>query len=285
MRLLVVILALALGLMDDGSKKGRKGNELYRNQQHQMAVQLFTEGLQTYSTAEPNAIHAGLWNNLGASFYRLGNYERAQEAFSNAIAIASTGPDRARSSYNAGNNAYKAVAQQQGGQPGVPGMPQPNPAGGEGNGEGMQAALEFYRQSLLTDPSNEDAKFNYEFVKRQLDNQEQQNQNQEQQDQNQENQDQEQNQDQQQENQDQQDQNQEQQQNQDQQNQQQQSQDQQQQEEEQQQQQQQPQETDPNKLSRGEAERILQALQNEEEELLREVMKPQSRPKKVEKDW
>jgi len=38
-------------------------------------------------------------------------------------------------------------------------------------------------------------------------------------------------------------------------------------------------------LSRAQAIRILQALQNEEEELLREVQKIKGRPRRVEKDW
>jgi Ca-activated chloride channel family protein len=42
---------------------------------------------------------------------------------------------------------------------------------------------------------------------------------------------------------------------------------------------------DPEELSREQALRILQALQNEEEQLLREVQKVKGRPRQVEKDW
>jgi hypothetical protein len=42
---------------------------------------------------------------------------------------------------------------------------------------------------------------------------------------------------------------------------------------------------DPDQLSRAQAVRILQALQNEEEQLLREVQKIKGRPRRVEKDW
>lgn len=42
---------------------------------------------------------------------------------------------------------------------------------------------------------------------------------------------------------------------------------------------------DPNELSKEQAERILQALENEEEKLLREVQKIKGRPRRVEKDW
>ncbi len=47
----------------------------------------------------------------------------------------------------------------------------------------------------------------------------------------------------------------------------------------------QPEEIDPNRLSEADAERILQALANEEEQLLREVQKIKGRPRRVEKDW
>ena len=42
---------------------------------------------------------------------------------------------------------------------------------------------------------------------------------------------------------------------------------------------------DPDKLTKEQAERILQALQNEEGELLREARKIKGRPRRVEKDW
>ena len=41
----------------------------------------------------------------------------------------------------------------------------------------------------------------------------------------------------------------------------------------------------PDQLSRAQAIRILQALQNEEEQLLREVQKIKGRPRRVDKDW
>ncbi|MEM8485882.1 MAG: tetratricopeptide repeat protein [Bacteroidota bacterium] len=301
MRILLFLLALAIGLGDDGSKSGRKGNELYRNAEHEKAASLFSTGIAEQNTSEPGTVHAGLWNNLGASLHRMGRYDEARQAFGNAVSLAPSNLEIARSSYNAGNNAFEAyqqasqqqiggmapppgAAQQPGQQP--PGQQSPGQQGPAPELEGMQGALEHYKRAMLADPMNEDAKFNYEFVKRQLENQEQNQDQQQEQDQNNQDQENNENQDQQQQNQDQQNQEQ----NQDQQ--QQQNQDSQQQEENQEQQQQQQNEQqqqqpppDPNKLSKEEAERILQALQNEEEELLRQVMKSQSRPKKVEKDW
>ncbi len=310
MRLLVLILAIAFSITDDGSKKGRQGNERYRNADHELAANLFSAGIEAQNSTEMGPVHSGLWNNLGASLNRLEKFEEARQAFANAVAFASSNDEVARSAYNAGNNAYHT--QQQAQQQAMPGMapggtPQqqisPQQAspqqssqqqssqqqssqqqGQAPKGEGLQDALEHYKQAMIADPANEDAKFNYEFVKRKLDEQ-QQDQDQQQQDQNSQDQQNNENQQNQEQNQDQQNQDQQDQQEQDQQQQQdQQEQDQQQQQEQQQQEQQQP-PPDPNKLSREEAERILQALQNEEEELLRQVKKMQTRPKKVEKDW
>ena len=284
MRLYLIIIALALGLTDDGSKKGRKGNDKYNEEQYAEASTLYREGIDEGTDAKPRIL-SGLWNNLGASLFRSGDFEESREAFGNALGSAQSETDLSTFAYNTGNSIYRQANSGGGQEPpaGAPGGMAP-PAG---DGQALQESLNFYRQALLADPANEDARFNYEFVKRQLQEQEQNQdqqenedqQNQDQQNQDQQNQDQQQNEDQQ----NQEQQNQDQQQNEDQQNQEQQQQ-QDQQQQEQQQQQQQPQ-NDPNKLSREEAERILQALQNEEEELLRQVMKPQSRPKKVEKDW
>lgn len=268
MRYILLILAVAIGITDDGARKGRKGNEMYRNEKHIEAARFFSEGLQDVTKPELGPVHSGLWNNLGASLYKLGNYEEATQAFSNAVSFASSEQEIARSAYNAGNNAFKASGQA-GHSPS--GNAQPGQQGGaDTRAKSMEAALEHYRQSMLADPTNEDAKYNYEFVKRQLE-EEQQNQQQQQQ-----------------ENQDQQNQDDQQEQNQDQEQQQQQQQNQDQQQQSQQEQQSQQQEQTPqdlDKLSQEEAERILQALQNEEEELLRQVLKPQTRPRKVDKDW
>ena len=285
MNVLIVIIALVLGINDDGSKKGRKGNESYRDNKHEEAVNLYREGIDATGAGQAGKVVAGLWNNLGASLFRLGSFDQAKEAFSNALAFATSNDEVSDFAYNTGNTIYSASQNAQ--QPGAPDPTgaQPPASSGGGAGTNLQEALEYYKRAMLADPENEDAKFNYEFVKRQLDDQEQ-NQDQEQQEnEDQQQNDQEQNQDQEQQNEQEQNQDQQQQSQEQNEDQQQQNQEQNQDQQQQEQQQEQQSEPDPTKLSREEAERILQALQNEEEELLREVMKPQTRPKKVEKDW
>ncbi|NBW92825.1 MAG: tetratricopeptide repeat protein [Bacteroidetes bacterium] len=249
-QLFVLVIAVLLFGPGDGKKKGRQGNALYGQEQYEEAMAAYQEGVGAVQEDGPGAVHSGLLNNLGAALYRTGDMEQAGIAFSSAATMALAPEDLVRASYNAGNAAFKA--------------------------EQLEQALEHYRRALLNDPSNADAKFNYEFVKRQLEEQQQNQEQQDQQDENQENQENENNQDQEGE-----------------QDEQQQEQDQQQQspddagqqQDQQQQQQEQQEREDPTKLSEEEAQRILQALENEEEQLLRQVQKMKTRPRRVEKDW
>ncbi len=265
----------------DGSKAGRRGNDFYEQDALPQAASAYRNGIAEKEGAPPDAITAGLWNNLGATLFRMGELDQASRAFDQSIGMSRSPEEVSRAAYNAGNAHFTAA-----GNAGAQGAPPPVDAPQDGAGPeqpSLESALDYYRQSLLADPENEDAKFNYEFVKRRLEEQQQnEQQQQQQQDSNEENQ-----QEQNEQNQEQQEGDQE---NQDQQQQQQQQQQGEQQndgqrQEEQQQQQQQQQAPDPNQLSREEAERILQALQNEEEDLLRQVLKPQTRPRAVEKDW
>lgn len=246
----LLLLLLCLGITHESmaQKQGRRGNALYKQEQYEAAADAYYTGLNAYQGGKTDLAFHGLQNNLGAALHKQQEFDLAQAAFARALETAASVENYARAAYNAGNNAFRL--------------------------EQAEAALEHYKKALLADPTNQDAKFNYEFVKRQLEQQQQQNQQSE--DQNQENdQNQDQNQDQQQ-NQDQpqdqnQDQNQDQQQNQDQ---------------PQDQNQNQPPPPEPSEqLSRQQAERILQALENEEEQLLREVQKVKGRPRRVEKDW
>lgn len=250
-RIFLILLLLPF-LAVDGDQEGRRGNKLYEEEQYQLAIEAYHRGLAELSEEAPRKLRYGLLNNLGAALLKSGDAQAAGEAFARALSAAPAPEDVARTSYNSGNTSYAA--------------------------QDLEKALDHYRKSLLADPSNQDAKFNYEFVKRKLQEQQQQQQQGNQQgDQEDQQQDQQQG-DQEQENGDQ---NQEQQQDEPQEG------DQQQdaspsEEEQERQQQEQP---SPTELSEEQAQRILQALQNEEEQLLRQVQRPKSRPREVEKDW
>lgn len=231
-------------------QQGRTGNDHLKQEQYAEAEIAYQEGLSTYQSSEEiDQTYYGLQNNLGLSLHRQESFEEASRAFEAALAHAPNADAVTRSAFNAGNNAF---TRQQ-----------------------LENALEHYQTALLADPENEDAKFNFEFVSRQLQQQDQQ---------------QESGGDEQQENE--QDEEQEGEQNEEQNEEQQgeQSQEQEQNDQGQNDSEQPGQQGEQNQprevpLTREQAERILEALENEEEELLRELQKMEGRPRRVAKDW
>lgn len=259
MRILVVIALLAFGadlFSDDGERDGRRGNKLYEDGAYDEAAEAFASGLAALSEDASMRLRYGLHNNFGAALMKSGDAAGARQAFERALGAAVADVDEARSAYNAGNAAFTS--------------------------DDLEAAVDFYRRSLLRNPDNPDAKFNFEFAKRRIEQQEnQQEQQQGDSDQSDENQE-----EQNQRNSGEQNQNGEEQQ------------DERNGQEDGSQQEEigEPQEEDAppreqsgessqDRLSNAQAERILQALQNEEEQLLRQVQRPASRPRRVEKDW
>ena len=250
-----VIFALLAGGMQlspggQAAMQGREGNGHLKAEQYGEAAAAYQQGLSSYAGERAaDETFYGLQNNLGVSLFRQEDFEQAQAAFDAALAHAPTDLERARAAYNAGNTAF--------------------------NQQAAETALAHYRSALLANPESEDARFNYEFVKRWIQEQEQQNQ-QQNNDNEQDDQEQDQNQ-------------------QNQQGQQQQEQEQPQQEDEPQQQPQgsgeetesdaRPEESNDTQLTRQQAEQILEALENEEQELLREVQKVQGTRRRVAKDW
>ncbi len=242
--------------------EGREGNELYEAEAYDQAAEAYRSGIRSVQEEGVGRVHSGLLNNLGASLYRQGEFESAAAGFASSVRMAPDSPERARGLYNAGNALVQA--------------------------QKLEDALEMYKEALLEDPTNTNAKHNYELARRQLDEQQKQDQQQDGENENGEDNN-EQNQG---ENQDQNENQEEGQQDQ------QQSPDQQEQQEQQQNQgdegdeePQQPDENDaqpeqnPETLTREEAQRMLEALQNQEEQLLREVQKLKTRPRRVDKDW
>jgi tetratricopeptide (TPR) repeat protein len=137
--LLLVLVTLLSGA--DGADEGRRGNQLYEAGNYTAAAEAYRAGIDQHETAE-GTLYADLWNNLGAALHRAESYAEATQAFRTAADVAATPRQRARALYNAGNNA---VAQDQ-----------------------LDAALDFYRRALLADAGYDDARFNYEYLKREM---------------------------------------------------------------------------------------------------------------------
>lgn len=261
MKSTLLLILIVAALFADGRSDGRRGNAAFAEGDYPTAAEAFQKGLDEAAEEGDPSLLFGLTNNLGASRYRMDDHQAALEAFE-AAALAATEPAAtATAEYNAGNAAFKA--------------------------QDLERAVAHYRRALLANPNDPDAKFNYEFVKRQLQDQQQQQPQPDQQNDDQEGDGQQepQQQDGEQEQQDDQGQ-QEQEEEQEEQDQQQQDggdQEEQEQEQEQNQQAQSPQ--NEQDLSREQAERILQALESEEAELLREIQRMDTPARRVEKDW
>lgn len=248
MHKLFILLILALASTQLFAQSDKK---LIRKGNKDFENSEYQQAEKNYSKAlETNPSSNNAAFNLGASRYVQENFEEAAKDFNKAASMSLKAEKEAEALYNLGNSMMSL--------------------------EKYQESIEAYKQALRLQPENENARYNLAYaqwkLKEQQDQQQDQNQDQ-QQDQNQDQQDQqEQNQDQQEQNQDQQ---QEQQQNQ-------------QQADTDQQQQQQGQQPQPQQLTKEDAERMLQALQNNEKKTMDKVneqkVKSAARISK-EKDW
>lgn len=136
------LILLFFGLFGDtGADHGRTGNALYEQGQYAAAAAAYRDGLAATNDTT-GAIYATLQNNLGAALHRQKQYAAARSAFQRAVRAASTDEARVRAFFNAGTAAA-------------------------GTGR-LQSALEDYRQALLLDPTHQQARYNYEYIKRQM---------------------------------------------------------------------------------------------------------------------
>ena len=253
----ITILFLAMSLLSWSQKENhliRQGNREYSDGNYKKAEINYIK-----STQSAKASHKGFYN-LGDSWYMQKNYLQAAAAFDTLRTFKMDDPTRSKSYYNLGNSLLKAgIDSAQLAQKVLP------------------QSIEAYKQSLRLNPNDTDAKYNLAYAQKLLDKsqkqQQQQNKN------NKDNKDQKQ--DQQKQDQQKQDQQKQDQQQQDQQNQDQAKQD-------QQQQNQQQQQGQPQQISKEDAERILEALKNDEKQTLEKLTEAKIKTMRVvksDKDW
>jgi tetratricopeptide (TPR) repeat protein len=143
---IVMVAVLSAGCYP-GASSGRKGNKLYGDGSFEEAAQTYNKGIDKIlaraddeSPAGP--IISGLQNNAGASFLRAGEYATARDNFIGSV-VTTDDPDvKGRGYYNAGYAAY-----------------------GE---EQKKLSADYFRKTLLLEPDNADAKYNFELVMREL---------------------------------------------------------------------------------------------------------------------
>ena len=249
--LFVMIIAFPLSLVAQSDKDlVRKGNREFSNGEYNEAEINYRKAL------DKNSANTTAQFNLGDAMYLQEDYEKAAEVFSKTELKGKTSVEKSNVYYNYGNSLLKA---------------------GKGN-----EATAAYKQALRENPKNEEARYNLEYLRQKEKQDQNKDQNkedkQDQDKQDQDKQDQE-NKDQQEQNKDEQEQNKDQEQNQDQQQQNQQDQNQEQGEQNEQQAQ---------KISKKDAERMLEALKNNEKKTLENLKKAKKKNAKViksEKDW
>jgi Ca-activated chloride channel family protein len=229
MRRIALILAAALLAVCASAqvdrREVREGNRKFRGGNFRQAE------IDYRKAAVKDSLSVAAQYNLASSLYRQEEYEGAAKALETIKDVAPNHPNSADYFYNAGDVALQM--------------------------ENYQAAVEAFKQALLRNPDDLDAKENYIYAKKKMQDQEQEGGGDDKQDQNQD-QDQDQNQDQQQQQQDQ--------------------------DQQQDQQQQQPREQ---KISPQQAQQMLNAIQAKEKETQDKVNKEkaQANPNKKEKNW
>ena len=124
--------------LDGPREKAREGNRLFGQEEYAGAADAYRAAL---ADADDPVLTARLFDNLGQALYASQAFTEARNAFETALAEAPDDAFAARAAYHAGNTA----AQQQ----------------------EIEDALGFYRRALLLDPDHAGARFNYEFLKRQ----------------------------------------------------------------------------------------------------------------------
>ncbi|PEN13243.1 hypothetical protein CRI94_11425 [Longibacter salinarum] len=140
MRALWIILLIGV-LGADAEEDGRRGNLLYEQGNYEAAESAYRSALTSLADSS-GAVYAALQHNLGATLYQQKEFADAQTAFTRSYEAAETDAERARSLYNAGNAAAR-------------------------NGS-LETAMDFFRRTLLVDPSFEEARHNYEIIQRRL---------------------------------------------------------------------------------------------------------------------
>lgn len=244
------------GIAQQDNRHIRQGNSYYDEGQYKKAEIEYMKSAQSPKTAQK-----GIYN-LGDALYMQNNYMQATAAFDSLRTFKLDDETRAKTYYNLGNSLLKVAIDSS-----------------QMAGQVLPQSIEAYKNSLRLNPQDADARYNLAYAQKMLQqnqqqqdqqNKDQQNkdqQNKDQQKQDQQKQDQKQNQDQQQQNQDQQKDDQ---------------------RADQNQQQQQQQQGQPQQISKEDAERILEALKNDEKQTLEKLKEAQiqrTRVVKSEKDW
>jgi len=127
-----------------------EGNRLFKQGK-------FDDAIGKYGEALVDNPDSPLLNfNMGDANYKAGKYAEAMAAYSRVRGIGEDSKRAARTAYNIGNAQYRLGAAAEADKP-------------EDALKAYATALAAYRRALGADPTDQDAKFNYEFVSKKID--------------------------------------------------------------------------------------------------------------------
>ena len=125
-----------------------KGNQYFRNGDFASSLEKYQEALE--KDAESDIINF----NIGTAYYKNGNFAKAVSHLQKSL-LAEDESLQQKTHYNLGNALYKL------------GVAQENKEAAFAVSS-LQQSLKQYENALKLDPEDQDAQFNYEFVKKEL---------------------------------------------------------------------------------------------------------------------
>lgn len=144
-----VVFITKMGFAASVSGSVKKGNDFYRKGQYDQA-------LMHYNEAYVDAPDSDIVNfDIGAASYQKGDYEKAIEAFNKALVSDNPGIEE-KAAYNIGNSKYRLGRL----------LKEKKDLGSAANL--YRQALDYYKQAIELNPKNINAKYNHEFVEREL---------------------------------------------------------------------------------------------------------------------
>jgi len=125
-----------------------RGNRFYKKEK-------FEEALKEYEKAREVLPNSDIVNfNAGAGYYKNGDYQNASDLFTKSLLTDNPGIE-AKASYNIGNSKYKQAEQIES-------------VNLETAVALLKESLEYYQKAIELNDKDEDAKTNYEFVKKKI---------------------------------------------------------------------------------------------------------------------
>lgn len=146
--LLFALWPMRIAFCASASANINRGNNFYRQGR-------YDEALEYYDKAQGIAPDSGIVNfDKGAALYQKGHYEKAVEAFSKALLGENSGIEE-KAAYNIGNSKFRSGK-----------LKADTDLDSAINS--YRQALDYYKRALELNRKNADAKYNYDFVEKEL---------------------------------------------------------------------------------------------------------------------